>query len=61
MIKQKDNNAVCDIMYNIRDAINDNESIRALSLANDLYFMLLRAAINDQKLTCDPICKGEDE
>ena len=56
MMKQKENNAVCELMYRIRDSVNSDDSIGALSLANDLYFMLLRATIEDRKIKCKEVC-----
>lgn len=46
-------------MYSIRDSINDDDSVRALSLANDLYFLLLRHTVWKNSIICDTFCKGD--
>lgn len=56
MIEQEKSNTLCDTMYAIRDCINDDDTLGALSLANDLYFMLLRVVIEDGKVSCGLKC-----
>lgn len=55
-MKQKECDDICEIMYKIRDRMNDNDALTALSLANDLYFNLLRITIQDGKINCED-CK----
>lgn len=59
MIKKEECTDVCDIMYAIRDCINrDSDAFNALSLANDLYYKLLRIALEDRKIVCNLSCNG---
>lgn len=56
MMKQKENNTICDIMYAIRDCINHDNTMGALSLANDLYYRLLRINLEGGLIECNLGC-----
>jgi hypothetical protein len=49
MISNEVRNDIFAIVHNIRDSILDNETLGALSLANYLYFKILRLTVEELK------------
>ena len=49
MISKDEANDICDTVYCIRDSVLADNTLRALSLANDLYFKILRLTVEQLK------------
>ena len=48
-MSNEDRNDIFAIVHNLRSSVLDNETLGALSLANDLYFKILRLTVEELK------------